>query len=296
MTNQDVDRALRRRADEHLRPAEAGADPRRGRPRLGRRRQGVRRPARRHRRQRARPRATRRWSLRSPSSSRRSATSRTSSPASRRSRLAERLLALLGPTPRRRRGVLRQLRRRGQRGRVQAHPAHRPHPRGRGRGRLPRPHHGRARADLARRPTATPFEPLPGDVTFVPYGDVEALAAAVTDRTAAVLLEPIQGEAGVVVPPEGYLAAARRDRHRRTAPCSGSTRCRPASAAPARWFAHRDGRRRPPTSSRVAKGLGGGFPIGACLGARRRRRRCSSPATTAPPSAATRSPARRRSR
>ena len=54
-----------------------------------------------------------------------------------------------------------------------------------------------------------PFEPLPGDVTFVPYGDAEALAAAVTDETAAVVLEPIQGEAGVVVPPEGYLAAAR---------------------------------------------------------------------------------------
>ena len=58
--------------------------------------------------------------------------------------LAERLLALLG---RRRPGVLHQLRRRGQRGRDQADPAHRPHPPGRGRGRLPRPHHGRARAD-----------------------------------------------------------------------------------------------------------------------------------------------------
>ena len=43
-----------------------------------------------------------------------------------------------------------------------------------------------------------PFEPLPGGVTFVPYGDADALAAAVTDETAAVVLEPIQGEAGVV--------------------------------------------------------------------------------------------------
>ncbi len=54
-----------------------------------------------------------------------------------------------------------------------------------------------------------PFEPLPGLVTFVDHGDVEALRAAVTDATAAVVLEPVQGEAGVLLPPVGYLAAAR---------------------------------------------------------------------------------------
>lgn len=46
-----------------------------------------------------------------------------------------------------------------------------------------------------------PFLPLPGDVTHVPYGDPQALAEAVTPDTALVIIEPIQGENGVVVPP-----------------------------------------------------------------------------------------------
>ena len=54
-----------------------------------------------------------------------------------------------------------------------------------------------------------PFEPLPGPVAFVPYGDAAALRAAVTAETASVVLEPVMGEAGVVVPPAGFLEAAR---------------------------------------------------------------------------------------
>lgn len=72
--------------------------------------------------------------------------------------------------------------------------------------------HGRTMGSLAltgQPSKQAPFAPLPGDVTHVPYGDAEALAAAVDDGTAAVFLEPIMGESGVVVPPEGYLAAAR---------------------------------------------------------------------------------------
>jgi acetylornithine aminotransferase len=54
-----------------------------------------------------------------------------------------------------------------------------------------------------------PFEPLPGPVVFVPYGDSDALRAAVTGSTAAVVVEPVAGESGVVVPPAGFLEAAR---------------------------------------------------------------------------------------
>src|SRR5919202_1077229 len=73
--------------------------------------------------------------------------------------------------------------------------------------------HGRTMGALAltgQPAKADPFRPLPGDVTHVPYGDTAALEAAVGDATAMVILEPIQGENGVVVPPAGYLADARR--------------------------------------------------------------------------------------
>jgi acetylornithine/N-succinyldiaminopimelate aminotransferase len=108
-----------------------------------------------------------------------------------------------------------------------------------------------------------PFEPLPGDVTFVPYGDADALAAAVDDTVAAVVLEPVQGENGVVVPPSGYLPAARRvcDRH---GALLWMDEVQTGMGRTGDWLVHvAEGVTADLVT--VAKGLGNGFPIGACL-------------------------------
>lgn len=108
-----------------------------------------------------------------------------------------------------------------------------------------------------------PFRPLPGDVGVVPYGDVDALSAAVSEHTAAVFLEPIQGEGGVVVPPEGYLAAARRicDVHGALLVLD---EVQTGIGRTGRWFAHQRDEVVPDIMT-LAKGLGGGLPIGAVV-------------------------------
>ncbi|MDO5286161.1 MAG: acetylornithine transaminase [Actinomycetia bacterium] len=108
-----------------------------------------------------------------------------------------------------------------------------------------------------------PFTPLAGEVTFVPYGDHAALAAAVDDTVAAVVLEPIQGEAGVIVPPEGYLRAAREI----TASAGALLWLDEVQTGIGRtgaWFDH-SREQVVPDLVTVAKGLGNGFPVGACL-------------------------------
>jgi len=126
--------------------------------------------------------------------------------------------------------------------------------------------HGRTMGALAltaKDAYRTPFEPLPGEVTFVPYGDVESLAAAVDDTTAAVVVEPMQGEAGVIVPPEGFLAAAREITSRHGA-LLWVDEVQTGVGRTGDWFAHaRDGVA--PDIVTLAKGLGGGIPIGAAI-------------------------------
>lgn len=106
-----------------------------------------------------------------------------------------------------------------------------------------------------------PFEPLPGDVSWVPYGDADALAAEVDDETAAVILEPIQGEAGVVVPGAGYLADVRAITAAHSA-LLWLDEIQTGMGRTGSWF-NFDGVQ--PDVVTVAKGLGGGIPIGACL-------------------------------
>jgi acetylornithine aminotransferase len=109
-----------------------------------------------------------------------------------------------------------------------------------------------------------PFAPMPAGVVHVPYGDVAALESEVDDNTAAVFLEPIQGENGVVVPPEGYLRAAREIASRNGA-LLVLDEVQTGIGRTGSWFAfQREGVT--PDVITLAKGLGGGLPIGACIG------------------------------
>ncbi|BBY76955.1 acetylornithine transaminase [Mycolicibacterium parafortuitum] len=126
--------------------------------------------------------------------------------------------------------------------------------------------HGRTMGSLAltgQPAKQAPFEPLPGYVTHVPYGDVDALRAVVDSETAAVFLEPIMGEGGVVVPPAGYLVAAREI----TAAHGALLVLDEVQTGVGRtgaFFAHQHDGITPDVVT-MAKGLGGGLPIGACL-------------------------------
>ncbi|MEU4338768.1 acetylornithine transaminase [Micromonospora lupini] len=126
--------------------------------------------------------------------------------------------------------------------------------------------HGRTMGALAltgQPAKADPFRPLPGEVTHIDYGDVAALEAAVSDATAMVILEPIQGENGVVVPPAGYLAAARQITARHGA-LLVLDEVQTGIGRTGHWFAHQaDGVE--PDVVTLAKGLGGGLPLGATV-------------------------------
>jgi acetylornithine aminotransferase len=128
--------------------------------------------------------------------------------------------------------------------------------------------HGRTMGALAvtgQPAKRTPFEPLPGPVTFVPYGDSEAIAAAVTSSTASVVLEPVLGEAGVVVPPPGFLAAAAAAAKENGAllHVDEIQGCLGRAGA---WLSHTVVEPSlQPDLVTIAKGIGGGLPMGAVL-------------------------------
>ena len=120
--------------------------------------------------------------------------------------------------------------------------------------------HGRTMGSLAltgQPAKADPFRPLPGEVTFVPFGDVEALATAVGDDVAAVILEPIQGESGVVVR-TGRLPGSGPADHRRCGhpadPGRGPDRHRPNGAVAGSPCGHRAGD--PPGHPHAGQGAG----------------------------------------
>ena len=126
--------------------------------------------------------------------------------------------------------------------------------------------HGRTMGALAltgQKAKRAPFEPLPEGVSFVPYGDAAALQSSVGDWTAAVFLEPVLGEGGVLPAPDGYLAAARQVT-RKTGALLVLDEVQTGIGRTGAWFAHQATGVEPDVLT-LAKGLGGGLPISACL-------------------------------
>lgn len=126
--------------------------------------------------------------------------------------------------------------------------------------------HGRTTGALALTHKAAyrePFAPLIPDVTHVPYNDADALRAAVTEETAAVFLEPVQGEAGAIVADAAYLRAARE-----ITSAAGALlvidEVQTGVGRTGDWFGHQESGIVPDAIT-VAKGLGGGLPIGALV-------------------------------
>ena len=130
--------------------------------------------------------------------------------------------------------------------------------------------HGRTMGALAMtgQPTKrAPFEPMPPGVEYYPYGDIAALRTLVEQApadTAAVILEPLQGEGGVVEPPEGFLADV-RDLCTEHGALMIIDEVQTGVGRTGAMFATRRAGVVPDVIT-LAKGLGGGLPIGACLG------------------------------
>jgi len=126
--------------------------------------------------------------------------------------------------------------------------------------------HGRTMGALATtwpKEYREPFEPLIGDVEFVPYGDEEAMREEVDEETAAVIVEPIQGEGGINLPPEGYLEAVREITGRAGAAMIVDEVQAGNGRTGAFWAVEHTNA--VPDVVTTAKGLGNGLPAGAAL-------------------------------
>ena len=126
--------------------------------------------------------------------------------------------------------------------------------------------HGRTCGSLAvtHKPAIRePFEPLSVPCTFVDYGDIDALAGAVDKETAGVFIEPIQGEAGVLIPPDEFLRGV-RDICDDTGALMIDDEVQTGMGRTGKWFAFQHAGITPDIVT-TAKGLASGFPIGALV-------------------------------
>ncbi|MEY9260555.1 acetylornithine/N-succinyldiaminopimelate aminotransferase [Brevibacterium epidermidis] len=130
--------------------------------------------------------------------------------------------------------------------------------------------HGRTMGALAltaKEAYRAPFAPGVPGVVHVPYGDVEALEAAINENTAAVFIEPVQGEVGVRTHPAGYLTAV-RELTTKVGALMILDEVQSGIGRTGSWFAHQNpeiGEGVTPDIITSAKGLGGGMPIGATI-------------------------------
>ena len=109
-----------------------------------------------------------------------------------------------------------------------------------------------------------PFKPLIPNISFLPYGDEGALKKGISKRTAMVIIEPIQGEAGVIVPPSGFLKKV-RERTSDVGALLAVDEVQTGMGRTGDWFAYQSEEITPDIIT-LAKGLGGGLPLGATIG------------------------------
>ena len=127
--------------------------------------------------------------------------------------------------------------------------------------------HGRTMGALSmtgQKSKREPFKPLIPHISFLPYGDEKALKRGISRRTAMVIVEPIQGEAGVITPPSGFLRKI-RERTDEVGALLAVDEVQTGMGRTGKWFAYQSEGITPDIIT-LAKGLGGGLPLGATIG------------------------------